>query len=597
MSLITENIITHFTVNVLFIEKKRYHFTCAQEAECLMSYHTCAIMGRMEDIAKNIAKCKTICEKYEKFMRNREPGDLFFSFCSEVINMGFLIAACDGYVDSYEIGLINQTFGVVFDYTLLAKNFGLDYLSEDSFLQKVPKTIQEVAKLEKAEYMGAKCFLADTRTLYNVFKQFGGMIINCNGARLKFEVMLLNFFTNVSLEYIFSIEERDELLSGMVEPVRHTFSGSDGQNITDRVRQKPEEGVDYSRGSLAVGRSFDSAPQPSGAPDMANAPGGGPSGRVSPISDDELRNLRSDAGDGDTRASLAEKVSLHRETLREQSSMPGRDEINELLGKIDCLTGLGCVKKEIHDMVNLLMVQRIRERKGLKSTVISRHLVFTGNPGTGKTTVARILAKIYKSMGILKTGQMIETDRAGLVAGYMGQTAEKVKEVADKAMGGILFIDEAYTLVYDNEGDFGQEAVDTLLKIMEDKRDELIVIVAGYPDLMEKFLDSNPGLRSRFNKYIHFEDYSDEELLTIFKAYVEEQDYSLAEGIDEVILSKIADIREKAGENFGNAREIRNFFEKVISRQANRIMAASPDMMMEDENLLTTITAEDLDIE
>ena len=192
---------------------------------------------------------------------------------------------------------------------------------------------------------------------------------------------------------------------------------------------------------------------------------------------------------------------------------------------------------------------------------------------------------------------MIETDRAGLVAGYMGQTAEKVKEVADKAMGGILFIDEAYTLVYDNEGDFGQEAVDTLLKIMEDKRDELIVIVAGYPDLMEKFLDSNPGLRSRFNKYIHFEDYSDEELLTIFKAYVEEQDYSLAEGIDEVILSKIADIREKAGENFGNAREIRNFFEKVISRQANRIMAASPDMMMEDENLLTTITAEDLDIE
>lgn len=538
----------------------------------------------MEDIQKSLLKAKAVCEKYEKYMKDRDPGDFFYSFCSEVINMGFLIAACDGYVDGYEITLINQTFNLLLDYPMLARNYGLDYLSEDSFLQKVPQSIQEVARLEKAEYMGAKCFLSDTRTLYNVFKQFGGMIINCNGARLKFEVMLLNFFTNVSLEYIFSVEERDELLENMVESKKGGYFRAPQESVAaGRVPVTGEqtsgnmqpaapssEKVDFQRGSLSVGA-------------MA-------------MSDQDLDTARRDAGDDVTRESLTKSVIEHRETMREQSNMAGKQEIEELLSRIDELIGLGCVKKEIHDMVNLLMVQRIRERKGLKAATVSRHLVFTGNPGTGKTTIARILAKIYKSMGILKTGQLIETDRSGLVAGYMGQTAEKVREVAEKAMGGILFIDEAYTLVYDNEGDFGQEAVDTLLKIMEDRRDELIVIVAGYPDLMEKFLDSNPGLRSRFNKYIHFEDYSDEELLSIFKTYVDEQDYTLEEGIDENVLSAIAAIREKAGENFGNAREIRNFFEKVISRQANRIMEISADELYKDEGLLTTITADDLNV-
>jgi SpoVK/Ycf46/Vps4 family AAA+-type ATPase len=189
---------------------------------------------------------------------------------------------------------------------------------------------------------------------------------------------------------------------------------------------------------------------------------------------------------------------------------------------------------------------------------------------------------------------MIETDRAGLVAGYMGQTAEKVTEVAQSAMGGVLFIDEAYTLSNSKEGDFGQEAIDTLLKIMEDHRDNLIVIVAGYTDRMAEFLDSNPGLRSRFNKYIHFEDYTGEELLEIFRKYCAEQDYRLEEGLEEKLLLKITTMKMESGDNFGNARTMRNYFEKVISNQANRIMHQSGMSMDGDMDALVLITAEDL---
>ena len=215
-------------------------------------------------------------------------------------------------------------------------------------------------------------------------------------------------------------------------------------------------------------------------------------------------------------------------------------------------------------MVNMILINEMRRRKGLKSPVMSRHLVFTGNPGTGKTTIARAIGQIYKTLGILEKGHMIETDRSGMVAGYMGQTAEKVTEVVNKAMGGILFIDEAYSLVSDNEGDYGQEAINTLLKLMEDNRDNLVVIVAGYTNQMENFINSNPGLRSRFNRYIQFNDYSDEELLEIFKGYATQQDYNLEEGSDEVILKSITKLRDNETGNFGNARSVRNYFEKAF---------------------------------
>ena len=231
----------------------------------------------------------------------------------------------------------------------------------------------------------------------------------------------------------------------------------------------------------------------------------------------------------------------------------------------------------------------MREEKGMKSVPVSLHLVFSGNPGTGKTTVARILAKLYKEIGILSQGQLVETDRSGLVAGYVGQTAIKTQKKIQEAMGGILFIDEAYMLNQKDEN-FGQEAIDTILKAMEDHRDKFIVIVAGYTDLMKEFIESNPGLKSRFNKFFEFPDYTVDELQQIFELQCKKYQYKLTEEADKAVREEIIRLEAEKGENFANAREVRNLFEKIITNQAARVSALE-DV---DEDMLSTITIEDL---
>ena len=223
-------------------------------------------------------------------------------------------------------------------------------------------------------------------------------------------------------------------------------------------------------------------------------------------------------------------------------------------------------------MVNFLKVEKMRESRGISSVAISRHLVFYGNPGTGKTTIARLLAQIYKSLNILSKGHLVETDRSGLVAGFVGQTAIKVQEVVNKALGGILFIDEAYALKGEGQ-DYGGEAIDTLLKLMEDNRDNLIVVVAGYTDKMSKFLLSNPGLKSRFNKYLSFEDYNPSQLEKIFSNFCNEAGYILTKEAGDKILGIFQLMYNIKDETFGNARLARNIFEQSISNQANRIVS------------------------
>lgn len=462
----------------------------------------------MGDIESVLRDCKEICDRYEASIGGYAPGGLYLQFTDEVINMAFLIASCDGKVDSAEISTINNTFDLMVNYEMLARKYGTDYLTEDSFLQKVPDTIKKVAKAEKEATFGLQDFLEDTRKLCDFAEQFGNVMIHCCGAHLKYAVMLLDFFTKGVKEYIFSIEQQDE--AAMEQEILHK----------DR--------------------------------------------------------------------------EIDKQTLFNRNSETHIDEINAVLAEVDALVGLVSVKKEIHDMVNLMIVQKMREKRGLKTPDISRHLVFMGNPGTGKTTIARMMARIFSLLDILDSGHLVETDRSRIVSGQMGETAENMREIAESAMGGVLFIDEAYALFSENEGDYGQEAIETLLKIMEDNRNNLIVIVAGYTDLMDKFLDSNPGLRSRFSKFLQFPDYSEMELLQIFELYCTQQDYRLAENLHPVIIDKIRSMKAINREHFGNARTIRNYFERVVSNQANRIVEEIGEGKSQTPDDLVVITLQDL---
>ena len=249
-----------------------------------------------------------------------------------------------------------------------------------------------------------------------------------------------------------------------------------------------------------------------------------------------------------------------------------RKSLEELMDELNSLVGLENVKKEVNSLVNLMRVSRMRKERGMKATPVSLHLVFTGNPGTGKTTVARLLAGLYREIGVLSRGQLVEVDRSGLVAGYIGQTAIKTQEKVREALGGILFIDEAYTLVKEGN-DFGQEAIDTILKAMEDNREDFLIIVAGYPEQMDQFLDSNPGLRSRFNKIIEFEDYDGEELTDIFRLLCKNSGYTLTAATRKYVSEYFEDYYQKTRdqETSDNGRAVRNFFEKAVVNQANRL--------------------------
>lgn len=276
------------------------------------------------------------------------------------------------------------------------------------------------------------------------------------------------------------------------------------------------------------------------------------------------------------------------EKKEEEAPLPPPEKIEDLKKELDTYIGLGEVKREVNNLINMATVFKRREETGLPNADFSLHMVFTGNPGTGKTMIARLMARVYRSLGILSKGQLVEVDRSGLVAGYVGQTAIKTSKVIEKALGGVLFIDEAYALNGKSENDFGQEAIDTILKAMEDHRDDLVVIVAGYTDLMDRFIHSNPGLESRFNRFLLFDDYTTDEMVEIFRMQCKKGCYQLTEEARPLIRDYIAE--ESADDSFGNARGVRNLFEHVLVAQNNRL-AAMEKITRED---LMTITADDV---
>ena len=273
-----------------------------------------------------------------------------------------------------------------------------------------------------------------------------------------------------------------------------------------------------------------------------------------------------------------------------EEKAPEKPNFDELMEQLDSLVGLDTVKKEVKNLINLVKVRKLRQENDLPVPPMSFHMVFLGNPGTGKTTVARLISGLYAAIGVLSKGQLIEVDRSGLVAGYVGQTALKTQEVIQSALGGVLFIDEAYSLASGGENDFGREAIETLLKAMEDHRDDLVVIVAGYTGPMEKFIHSNPGLESRFNRYFFFPDYDGNQLTEIFRIQCKKNSYTLTPEADEAALKMFTRLYEERDENFGNGRDVRNCFEDMVVRQSNRV-AALESPSKED---LITVKPEDL---
>ncbi len=307
--------------------------------------------------------------------------------------------------------------------------------------------------------------------------------------------------------------------------------------------------------------------------------------------DEDLWGAKPKAEDkpGEEKKQPASKTPAEAAEPQEKTEQPA-ESIDDLKKELHDYIGLAQIKSEVDSLINWIGICKARKEHDLPTPDLSLHMVFSGNPGTGKTMIARLMARIYKSLGVLSKGHLVEVDRSGLVAGYVGQTAIKTGEAVQKALGGVLFIDEAYALTSRGGTDYGQEAVDTLLKAMEDHREDLVVIVAGYTDLMKEFVHSNPGLESRFNRFMHFPDYTVEEMKDIFRMRCGKSGYTLAEDAEEALRAILE--RESAHvEAFGNARGVRNLFERAIAAQADRLSRGETELTRET---LMRLTAEDI---
>ncbi len=538
-------------------------------------------MGRMKqlDWTGFLELSLEICEKLtEANVGNNGTESMSLSqrFRYELLLFGLFLADADGCLDEAEVALICRALSLDTSREELARKKReagreLDFTAHFPTVLKYAVLADAGKRLQPDPYFGQKA-----QVFYDTFRLFGQELL----------ALHKNEADNATLSRFTASMEKME---GFLKEYGVWYAGIQKyfRPVTSKERNNATiNGVNAEKSGSA--ESTENTKNTENAESTENA---GSAGSAENTGNAEKSGSAENTGNTEKPRST--------ENTEKQTVSFGQERLEELLEELNSLTGLTQVKHQIQTLTNLLQVQALRQEMGLKTSALSKHMVFIGNPGTGKTTVARLLAEIYRCLGVLETGQLIETDRSGLVCGFIGQTATRVQEVVEQAVGGILFIDEAYALtVGRGEGDFGREAVDTLLKAMEDRREELIVIVAGYPREMEEFLSSNPGLRSRFNQYIMFEDYSAQELFSILQSMLKKQEYLLSPEAEEKAKALLEQCVAEKTENFANAREVRNRMEKAISAQAGRILrekeqyANKPEQ--ERRKFLSTIEAVDL---
>ncbi len=505
---------------------------------------------------------------HAEFMRTEGRVSLAETYKTDMINFLIYLAYSDGRLNKEEVKYINSLTGLYFNEQDISKYADKWGLKTESIKDRPPMSLEPFVRSNIGPETGEiSNRYYDLISLYvTTFNYVGNDFISCNKDIAKGEIEALS-------SYIMMIKSYIDIINGKIEDYKPTIAFKSGSKV--KTEPKPQY--------VEVQENYD----------MIN---GDRIYRDDKVSKEESRVIiRHNNAPDDMNIDINNDINNEEKTV-DYKKINNTDEVKQvidtedinlevLLDELNQLTGMESVKVEINNLINLLKICRIRQEKGLKLPPTTNHLIFLGNPGTGKTTVARILSKIYHGLGILSKGHLVEVDRSGLVAGYMGQTSEKVMEVVERAKGGILFIDEAYALASGKqEGDFGKEAIDILNKAMEDYRDDLIVIAAGYHDEMQDFLDANPGLRSRFNRTIEFPDYNAEELVTIMINRAAKLDYEFSDDAIKFVKEKFENVLACPPENFGNARSVRNYLDRAINNQANRLVKEAN--FKEDELML-----------
>ena len=516
---------------------------------------------------------------HTEYVRTEGRVSLEKIFFTDMLNFLIYLAYADGRLNKEEFRYINMLMNLNFTEEGM-RRYAEDWgLMTESIKERRPLSLEPFVRSDIGPETGElSSQYYDLTMLYvSTFNYIGTDLISCNNGTTNGELEALSSYIEMLKRNIEEIREK-------MAAYKPTIAFKSGSSV--RKEELPdysdEEMLEYQEDLISGDRILKDTNKTSGEL--------GREYKTLQLRDKEISRQLDEA----VKSSASVSAKAESKAEGQAATAVDVDEINigNLLEELNSLIGMESVKHEINNLVNLLKICKIRQEKGLQLPPTTNHMVFLGNPGTGKTTVARILSKIYKGLGILSKGHLVEVDRSGLVAGYMGQTAEKVMEVVEEAKGGILFIDEAYALSSNKQdGDFGQEAIDILNKAMEDYRDDLIVIAAGYHDEMQDFLDANPGLRSRFNRTIRFPDYTAEELVVIMTNRATKLDYHFSEEALDFVKHKFEKTLQFPPNNFGNARSVRNYLDRVINNQANRLVVETDY----DEEELTTLSLKDVE--